>query len=263
MENHKLPISAVIVTCNDAKYLRQCIEGVDYCDEIIVIDLASDDNSVNIAKKMGVKVINIERLPYVEQVHVKIPELVRNKWVLITDPDEVADDRLKVFIKTEYNKWSADKYLGSIRAPMKYYVGKKSIKRSAWGPMNLNRNYLVHLDRFEFLPIIHRGRILKKGYTEYIIPSQFGYVHHFWIENLNALIVKCRRYLKNEGVNYTEQVVGGGFFSVIKIPIITFYRRFVRNKGYEDGFIGFAIAFLISWYNMEAFIRRRYFRKQP
>ena len=54
----KINLSVVILTRNESKNIRDCIISVNQlADEIIVIDDFSEDNTVEIAKQMGVKVI--------------------------------------------------------------------------------------------------------------------------------------------------------------------------------------------------------------
>ena len=176
----KLPISAVIVTYNEDKYLDQALSKLSFCDEIVVIDLGSTDRSLEIAKKYATKIINHPRVPVVEVIHEKISEFVKNKWVLIQDPDEVMDDRLVSEIKDLFiNKLQDSKEIGAVIVPLQFYFKKRKLKGTIWGGKNY-RVLLVHIDRFNFTSDVHRGRRLKEGFKAYKIEHQDdNVVHHF------------------------------------------------------------------------------------
>jgi glycosyltransferase involved in cell wall biosynthesis len=251
----KLPISAIVVTKNESRYLKKCLAGIDYCDEVIVIDLQSTDDSVKIAEQAGANVIVFDPVPYVEIVHEKIKNLVRNQWVLITDPDEVADERLKIYITSNFALWSSDPKVGCVRAPMIYYVGERPIVGTGWGPTNKSRVYIVNLERYEFSGEIHKGRKIKEGFSDLFIDPVYGVIHHYWVESLSQLIIKCKGYLEHE--KKVPEKMRRGFFQFLKTPFITFYSSYIVRRGYKDGLLGFNLSIILSWYNLRAALNNR------
>ena len=60
-------ISVVINTLNEEKNLPRALASVNkIADEIVVVDMKSDDKTVEIAKKAGAKVYEHKRAGYVE-----------------------------------------------------------------------------------------------------------------------------------------------------------------------------------------------------
>lgn len=50
-------IAAIILTKNEAKHIVRCIESLqDVCDEVIVVDSLSTDNTCELAESMGARV---------------------------------------------------------------------------------------------------------------------------------------------------------------------------------------------------------------
>ena len=52
-------ISVVINTRNEEENIKRCLESVKWADEVIVVDMHSEDKTVQVAKKMGAKRLNV------------------------------------------------------------------------------------------------------------------------------------------------------------------------------------------------------------
>ena len=53
----RLPISALVASGNEAKELRRCLATLGFCDEIIVVDLESTDDTISVAEQAGAGVV--------------------------------------------------------------------------------------------------------------------------------------------------------------------------------------------------------------
>ena len=81
-------ISVCMACRNEADRLDACLESVAWADEVIVMDLASTDDSVAIAERRGATVVRRDRVPIVEMIRNEIAAAARNDWILALDPDE-------------------------------------------------------------------------------------------------------------------------------------------------------------------------------
>ena len=259
----KLPISAVLVTYNEDRFLEQALSKLKFCDEIIVIDLGSSDESIEIAKKYATKIINLPRVPVVEIIHNKLPEYVKNKWVLIQDPDEVIDDKLASEIKDLFiNKLQDSKDIGAVIVPWLFYFKNRKLKGTVWGGENY-RVLLVHIDRFIFTADVHRGRRVKKGYKTYKIEHKGdNIVHHFWAQSWQQLFSKHKRYIKKEGEARFNLGQKTNLKNLFVAPFKAFKQSFWIKKGYKDGLLGLLLSLFWAWYSLCAEINLyRYQRK--
>lgn len=104
----KLPISASMVVKNESKNIKGCLDSLSFCDEVIVVDTGSKDNTVEIAKSYSnVKVFKLnflQRLIKGIQViywakrktlfhfskarNYSLSKCKRENWHLIIDADE-------------------------------------------------------------------------------------------------------------------------------------------------------------------------------
>jgi len=86
--NHASAITACVVTCNEADRLQPCLASLTWTAETIVLDLASSDDSVAIARSAGARVIDHDPAPIVELVRNEVAAAATTDWILVVDPDE-------------------------------------------------------------------------------------------------------------------------------------------------------------------------------
>ena len=87
----KTKISALIHTSDSARSLGRALDSLRPCDEVIVVDHDSKDETVKVAKEHGAKVINavpgVSRGAYAQDA--------RNQWVLCLLPQEALAEELE------------------------------------------------------------------------------------------------------------------------------------------------------------------------
>ncbi|UCD56420.1 MAG: tetratricopeptide repeat protein, partial [Candidatus Hydrogenedentota bacterium] len=94
---HRLPslsksftLSTCIIAKNEAGCLRQAIESVaPVCDEVVVVDTGSTDDTVEIAQSCGAVVRQIEWTDDFAAARNVSLDLARSGWILVIDADEV------------------------------------------------------------------------------------------------------------------------------------------------------------------------------
>ena len=86
-------ISVLINTLNEAENIRFCVESVKWADEIIVVDMQSDDATADLARQMGCKVYTHERMGFVEPARQFGVCKTSHDWVLILDADERVSEK--------------------------------------------------------------------------------------------------------------------------------------------------------------------------
>ncbi|MCU1307913.1 MAG: hypothetical protein JWN45_2608 [Acidobacteriaceae bacterium] len=84
-------ISALIHTCNDERRLGRTLETLRPCDEIVIVDHASEDGTVKVARDYGAKVIaavtGVQNGAYANDC--------KHDWVLCLLPAETLTEALE------------------------------------------------------------------------------------------------------------------------------------------------------------------------
>lgn len=243
----KPPISAVVVTCNEESLIRNCLSSLQFCDEIMVIDLESADNSTEIAREMGANVITQPHAPFVEINQHWAKDKVKHDWILYIDPDEVVDKSLAEEISEVLLKTQSD--IGIITLPWQFYFKKKLLKGTVWGGDNYKDGILVNRKKVTVRPISQVKAELKTGFKRCRIERKdMNVIHHYWMQDYESLFEKHRRYLQVE----MKQNYDAGMRYLFKKQIIesmrAFYFSFLVKKGYQDGFTGLLLSIFWVWY---------------
>lgn len=87
-------ISAVIITFNEERRIRATLQALDFCNEIVVVDSGSTDNTVAICKEFNCTVFTRPFDGYGTQKMYAVSK-ASNDWVLALDADEVVSHELK------------------------------------------------------------------------------------------------------------------------------------------------------------------------
>lgn len=87
------PVSAVLITFNAARLLAAVLESVRWCDEIVVVDSGSTDQTLTIAQQYGCRIMHRDFDGFGPQKQFAV-SLARNHWVLALDADEIITPEL-------------------------------------------------------------------------------------------------------------------------------------------------------------------------
>ena len=136
---NKLPVTAIIMTYNETRNLRACLESVkDYIDDIIIVDSFSNDDTEKIAREYTDKFYQNKWINYSKQYLWGIANTdIKNEWIIRLDADErwtkEGFDELRDIIEND----KAD----GIYVKMKIYFMDRFIKHGAFYPNYFLRVY--------------------------------------------------------------------------------------------------------------------------
>lgn len=117
-----LKISAVIITFNEDKYIRRCLESLKgVADEILVVDSRSTDNTREICLSHNVKFIEHDFEGYREQKNWAMNQ-AENDIILSLDGDEYLSEELRNSILS----------VGNNTQPNGYYINRRNNFYGKW-----------------------------------------------------------------------------------------------------------------------------------
>ncbi len=254
-------LSVIIPTYNVEDLIAQAIKSVQWADEIFVVDSFSTDKTVQIAKKMGARVVQHEYIYSAKQKNWAIPQ-AKYDWILLLDSDEVVTAELRKTIeKLLRNPAELKKYDGFGIARKHYFFGKFL----RWGGryplynIRLFRKTCRYEDRD-----VHAHIVLPKERIKNIK----GDILHYSDRTLEQFFEKFNRYstyqanymlkIHQQGLkkfNWREVLNPFYLKAYLKdlwqflpfTPTLRFLYMYVFRLGFLDGRHGFMIALLYGF----------------
>lgn len=231
-------VSVVINTLNSEKDIERALKSVSWAQEIIVCDMRSDDKTVEIAKRMGAKVVIHNRLNYVEPARNFSISKASNNWILILDPDEEVPRSLsqKLIQITKQTK-----QIDFVRLARKNIIFNRWMKAALWWP-DYNIRFFKK-GRVVWTDEIHRPPKVNGEGLDLPAEEDLALIHHNY-SNVGQFIERMNRYTTIEA----KELIGKNYKFVwtdlIQKPLDEFLSRFFAGGGYKDGLHGLALSLL-------------------
>jgi len=242
-------LSVVINTLNEADSLPRALTSVkDIADEIVVIDMESDDESRKIAEKFGAKVFTHKRVSYVEPARNFAIEKATGDWILVLDVDEEIPSSLGKQIKEIVNTGAAD----YVRIPRKNLIFGHWIEHAHWWP-----DYNVRLFKkgaVSWTEVIHTVPVVKGRGMDMEIKEENAIIHHHY-DTVEKFIEHMNRYTT---VQAELKVKNGYKFTwrdMLVRPASEFLSRYFGDEGYKDGAFGLALSLLQGFSELAFYLK--------
>ena len=242
-------ISAVINTRNEAENLEKCLKSIkNFASEIIVVDMQSSDNSVEIAKKYGAKVFPYRFLKVVEPARNFALSKATGKWIILLDPDEYLTKTLKHELLAITKRTDVD----FVKLPRKNFVFGKWIRHARCWP-----DYLIRFFKkgaISWNKEIH-SQPTTKGNCLTLLDSEQLAICHDNYPNITNFVMRALRYsgIQADELKETEYKTKTSDF-ILK-PMQEFNSRFFVGEGYKDGLHGLIFCILQSFAIALVYIR--------
>ncbi len=231
-------ISAVINTLNEERNIGRAIKSVKWADEVLICDMHSEDKTVEIAEKLGAKVIFHKRTDYVELARNFAISKALNEWVLILDPDEEVPQTLADRLVQVASKMKEINY---VRIPRKNIIFDKWMKVSGWWP-DYNIRFF-RKGRIKWGDKIHRPPQISGEGIDLEADEKWSIIHHNY-QTVSQFIDRMDRYTSVESEQLTKEGYKFDWKDLLRKPLDEFLSRFFANKGYEDGLHGLILSLL-------------------
>src|SRR5581483_6475898 len=230
------PVTAMVSSHNEARLLERCLPTLAFCDELFVIDIASEDDSVSVAEAHGARVLRHEWVPIAERARMELVGEASHDWLLFMDPDEAMPGALARQLTDLVPRLAAD--VGVVDCPWQFYFRDRPLRGTIWGGVSRKRT-LARRGGAELRPTVHSGTKPLPGYrVEVVDYSGDNAIAHYWAPGWRLLIEKHRRYLRLEGQDRLAQGFVTGVKDILRTPAPAFYESFVGRRGYRDGLVG-------------------------
>jgi len=240
-------ISAVLISYNEGKLLKRCLESIkEFVSEIVVVDLGSTDDSAEVFKQYNVKVVNHSWVPYADPIRNFAIDQAKNDWILMLDPDEQVPSSLKQRLTDLLDSEESKKYT-AVNIPFKNIFFDKWIAHTNFWPDKhlrfFKKGSLEWQDRVHLYPKVE-GDILQLPAQE-----QFAVIHQSY-KTWGEFVKKQTKYANSEATHRKEVGESFSIYRLTWLPLREFLARFIKHQGYLDGINGVFIVATLMWYHV-------------
>jgi glycosyltransferase involved in cell wall biosynthesis len=231
-------ISVAIITHNEERNIRDCLESVKWAGEIVVVDNGSTDGTLKICQEYRARVYQEGWKGYSAQKNSAI-EKTANEWVLSLDADERIGPELRQEIE---NALQGEPPVDGYWIARKNHFLGRWIRYCGWYP---DRNLrLFRKSRGCFTERAVHEKVEVQGKTATL---NHPLIHETY-RSLSDFLIRSDRYstlaageMQRQGRNYRW---GDVFFR----PPLTFLQMYLLRAGFLEGYSGFLLSVFYSYY---------------
>ena len=235
-----MKISAVILAKNEEAKILRAIQSVAFCDEVIVIDDESTDNTKNVAQQAGALVINHPLGGNFAQQREWATLQTKNEWVLFLDADEEVSSELK------------DEIINlPTTSPVAYAIPRRDFfwnTELKYGETRKARTSgivrLIKKDSGVWKGEVHEEFISKQN------PGKLkGFINHNSHSSISSFVSAVNRYSSLRAQECVRAGSKPSLFEIIFFPFGKFIYSYFILGGFLDGPAGFAYSFAMSFHS--------------
>jgi len=242
----RVPMTALVVSHNEGHLIGDRLRELRFCNELLVVDVASSDDTVAVAEAAGARVIRRPFQEIGELVHPHVVGEAHNDLVLLSDPDEEIPPALARQLAELVGKLEDDVAL--VFAPRIFYFKGRPLRGTIWGGAG-GKGLVARRSATEFVPAVHRGLKMRPGFRRHVIEwDGENAIRHHWASGYREFLDKHVRYIRIEGPARALTGEVTGFKALVRTPDRSFWDCFVRRRGYLDGAHGFVLSVLYAIY---------------
>ncbi len=240
------PISACIITLNEADRIEACIQSLRFCEEVIVVDSGSTDGTRELASALGATVIDHAFEGYRAQKDFAVRS-ARHDWVLCLDADERVTAELEASIESAraggfasdagFRFARATEYFGAFLRHGNAYPDRVlrlfDRRRGGW-----RGDREIH----EHVSVDGNVRVLD------------GDLEHRAYRSLTDQLDRLQRYARLMAEDMHRRGRRARIVNLLINPFWRFVRGFILRRGFLDGWRGALYAWVEANYTRQKFM---------
>ena len=227
-------ISAAVICLNEEENIARCLDCLSWCDQIVVVDSGSTDNTLDIvAQYQNTKIFIRPFDTYINQKNYAL-EQCDHDWVLSLDADEVLPPPLiKEIANLAYDR--AGYYIGR-----RTFLGDQEIKHGSWSPDYKLRLFRKSAGRWGGTN--PHEKLILQGLAQRLKTRML----HFSYDSRREFVERNRKYTRIMVEFLTQSGREASLGEAVFHWIGNFVKCYLLRLGFLDGSAGLFLAYHIA-----------------
>jgi glycosyltransferase involved in cell wall biosynthesis len=233
-------ITCVMHTRDSAATVERALRSVAWVEELVVADMASRDETLEIAARFDAVIISVRKHPRVDGIRNECLEKATQPWILVLDSDEyLADDAealVRELIATHQHRYDA------FRIPRFNYIANQVMRGSRWYPDFQTR--LFRKGTVAWDDAVHRQPVVLTGSSRALTlrPPDCIHLHHQNYSDLREFVERQVHYALNR-----PPAEDPDDFDFSEYIAEAYTELSLRRDPERDGDLSHALALLMAW----------------
>jgi (heptosyl)LPS beta-1,4-glucosyltransferase len=233
-------VACIVITKNEEANIQDCLNTVQWVDELIVIDAESCDKTVEFARACGAKVFMRPWPGFGLQKNFGMTQ-ASSDWILILDADERVTEELRGEVKICLAEWRPD-------TPVAYRIPRRNFFYGAWvRGGGVYPDYQVRLFRrgtARYNDVaVHENLIVDGG-----IGTLAGHLDHYTERRIQDHFKKFGLYTTLAAQEKAKTIHAVGWMDLILRPLVVWVKTYILKQGFHDGVNGLIVCVFASMY---------------
>src|SRR5690348_10797405 len=244
---HAPRLTACVITLNEADRIVACLDSLAFCDEVVVVDSGSTDDTRGIAAARGARVVEHAFEGFRAQKDFAVGQ-ARHEWVLCLDADERVTPALRASIEAVRDR-GFDHFAGFRFARSTEYFGAFLRHGNAY-PDRVLRLFDRRRGGWNAGREIHEHVVLDGT-----VRTLAGDLEHRAYRSIDDQLARYRRYATMMAQDLHARGRRAHWYNLVINPRWRFLRGYILRGGFLDGWRGQLFASLEADYTREKFAR--------
>ncbi|MGE4504544.1 MAG: glycosyltransferase family 2 protein [Desulfovibrionaceae bacterium] len=241
-------ITGLVLTYNGERLLEKCLQSLDFCDEVLVVDSESTDATADIARRMGARVLTRAWEGPVPQFRFAL-ERIDSDWVVSLDQDEFLSPELRAAILVRLRKEKPAESLAGYFVHRRSFYFNRFLKHSGWYPDRLLR--VFRPGRMEVTASGAHYHFHPQGETATLDAD----IVHYPYRNFREHLEKINSYAEQGAADLRARGRRGGLVRALAHAKLRFFKLYVLKLGLLDGRAGLINALAGAYYAFQKHLR--------
>ena len=243
----RLPVTLCVSTRNAASILPGCIESCrDWVSEVVVVDMESDDGTIEVAERYGARVIQVPNAGWAEPGRQSGIDAAGEPWILVLDADERASEGLRELVERSVGRSD----LNGVRLPRRNeQFGRFTTKSGIWPDWQLR---LFRKSASSWPAVYTHTGVVVEGNVENAPAEERVAIQHVSFRTIRDWVTAMNRYTDHEADVLGAAGKRPSLVRLVREPAMGFALPYFRFQGFRSGRYGLTIALLAFCYRLVA-----------